>query len=247
MIILDYQKKYHKKIIHACVLALKQGKVLAYQTDTSYGLAVDASNISAIKKLYKIKGRNFNKPSSIVVPSVAYAKKIVRWGKIASKLAKRWWPGVLTLVLGQRAKGVGASFPVLRIRLGGEGGSRPQSKTGAQAQPLRQTIKTLSASTGWIGLRMPKNDIALDLAKILKYPITATSANVSGQADCYSADEVIEQFKKQKYRPDIIINAGKLLKRKPSTLVKIEGKDLTILRQGPISEKQIRKLLGFSL
>jgi len=51
MIILDYQKKHHAHIIDACVLALKKGKVVAYPTDTSYGLAAGAGNIKAIKKL----------------------------------------------------------------------------------------------------------------------------------------------------------------------------------------------------
>ncbi len=45
MIIIDYKKSKHKKIIQACVDALKQGKILAYPTDTSYGLAADAENI----------------------------------------------------------------------------------------------------------------------------------------------------------------------------------------------------------
>ncbi|MBI3232110.1 MAG: Sua5/YciO/YrdC/YwlC family protein [Candidatus Doudnabacteria bacterium] len=60
MIILNYQKSNHKQIIRSCVHALKQGKAIVYPTDTSYGLAVDATNNEAIKRLYQIKGRNFN-------------------------------------------------------------------------------------------------------------------------------------------------------------------------------------------
>jgi L-threonylcarbamoyladenylate synthase len=86
---------------------------------------------------------------------------------------------------------------------------------------------------------MPNNKIALDLAKFLKRPITATSANVSGKNDCYSAHEIISQFQNQKNKPDIIINAGTLPKRKPSTIVKIQNHNVEILREGPISKKQI--------
>ncbi len=214
MIILDYQKKNHKKIIHACVAALKTGKVVAYPTDTSYGLAADANNIKAIKKLYSIKGRNFNKPVHIVLPSMAYAKNITRWNRAAEKLAKKFWPGALTLVL--------------PLRINDKG------------------LRILSAKTAYIGLRMPKNQIALDLAKHLNRPITATSANRSGQVDSYTANDVLRQFKLSKYKPDKIINAGKLPKRKPSTIVKIfpSGK-IEILRQGPVSENQINKVLSF--
>jgi L-threonylcarbamoyladenylate synthase len=212
MVIIDYKKQFYKQIIAAAVRALKAGKAVAYPTDTSYGLAVDAGNSQAIKKLYKIKGRNFNKPVHVVVPSVTYGKKIVRWNPTASKLAKKFWPGPLTLVLMLRAKGIG--------------------------------LKMLSAGNITIGLRMPKNKIAQDLAKYLGRPITATSANVSGRPDCYSADDIIGQFKNQKYHPDIIINAGKLPKRKPSTLVSVSGDVIKILRRGPISEKQINSLLN---
>lgn len=200
MLIVDYQKKYQSKIIHACVLALKQGKVLAYATDTSYGFAVDAQNQKAVKKLYKVKGRDFKKPIHVVVPSLAYAKKIGQFSAVAKKLADRFWPGALTLVLKIKDK----------------------------------KLKALTSGTNFIGLRMPNSNLALGLAKKLGRPITATSANLSGQPDSYSALMIIKQFQKQKHQPDIVINAGRLPKTKPSTVVKVVGKQLEILRKGPI-------------
>ncbi len=207
MIIIDCNKKNHKQIIDVCVKALKAGKTVVFPTDTSYGLAVDASNIKAIKKLYKVKGRSFNKAVSVVVPSVAYAKKIVKWGSMASKLAKKFWPGALTLVQECRIKNA--------------------------------ECRILSAKSYFLGLRMPDNKIALDLAQTLKKSVTATSANVAGELDCYSVVDVISQFKNKKFKPDIIINTGKLPKRKPSTIVKINGNKLEVIRRGPISVKQI--------
>lgn len=211
MIILDYKKQNHKQIVKACVTALKQGKVVAYPTDTSYGLAVDVSNQRAVKGLYKVKGRDFNKPVHVVVPSIVYAKKIVSWNKQAEKITKKFFPGPLTLVLELSAKGLG--------------------------------LRKLSAGTGFMGVRMPKNQIALDLAKILKKPITATSANRSGQGDCYSIEDILKQFKTAEIKPDIIINVGRLPKRKPSTLVKIHKEQIEILRKGPISEQEIKKII----
>lgn len=213
MILLNYKKENHRVIISACVNALKQGKVVAYPTDTSFGLAVDSSNLNAIKKLYKIKGRDFKKPVHIIPPSLNYIKKIVDWNKIAQKLASKFFPGALTLVLPLRIKDKGLTI--------------------------------LSARSGYIGIRMPKNEIALDLAKYLKKPITTTSANLSGMPDCFSVLEIVEQFQNSKFKPDIIINAGKLIKRKPSTVVKTFNNQVEILRQGPISKKDIEKVLGF--
>lgn len=205
MLIIDYQKKYQSKIIHACVLALKQGKVLAYATDTSYGFAVDAQNQQAVTKLYKVKGRDFKKPIHVVVPSIAYAKRIADFSLVAQKLAKKFWPGPLTLVLKVKDK----------------------------------KLNALTSGTNFIGLRMPNSNLALGLAKKLGRPITATSANLSGQPDSYSATTIIEQFQKQKFQPDIVINAGRLPKTKPSTVVKVDGKQLEILRKGPIKFHQI--------
>ncbi|MCL5775031.1 MAG: L-threonylcarbamoyladenylate synthase [Patescibacteria group bacterium] len=213
MLILEYDKKNHSQIIKACVSALRQGKVVAYPTDTSYGLAADTGNITAIKKLYQIKQREKVKPVHVVVPSVAYAKKIVHWNSVASKLAKEFWPGPLTIILPLKSKGL--------------------------------VFTTLSAGTGFLGVRMPNNKIALDLSRILKMPITTPSANPpSGMAgdDSYSADEVVRQFAGKKYKPDIIINAGSLPKRKPSTMVKIDNGQIFVLRKGPVSEKQINKV-----
>jgi L-threonylcarbamoyladenylate synthase len=206
MVIVDYSKKHHREIINSCVHALRHGRIVAYPTDTSYGLAVDATNISAIKKLYKVKGRNFNKPVHIIPPNIGSAKKIVGWGRMAEKLAKRFWPGPLTFVLRLKAKGLG--------------------------------YRMLSAESGWLGIRMPKNQIALDLAKYLGEPITATSANRSGKPDSYSAADILSQFKKIKFKPDVIINAGKLRERKPSTVIRIDKNQIILLRKGPVSVKE---------
>ena len=222
MIILEYKKKHHQEIIHAVNLALKHGKVVAYPTDTSYGLAVDPTNAQAVKKFYKIKERTAKKPVHIVVASVAQAKKYAQWNKYAQKLAAKFWPGQISLVLPLSAKTSAAKENVF--------------------------LKQFSAGTKTVGLRVPKNQIALDIVKTLKRPITATSANpsahLSGGYDSYSAEDIIKQFSKQKYKPDIIINAGKLPKRKPSTVAKInEDGTFEIFREGPVTKKQIQNIL----
>lgn len=214
MILLDYNPKKHKEIVQACVYALKLGKVAVFPTDTSYGLAADATNERAMKKIYQIKERNSHQPIHVVVPSVVYAKRISQWNAAATKLAKKFWPGAISLVL-----------------------------------PLKdKSLKILAAGTGTIGLRCPDNKIALDLARGLGAPITATSANpsqhLSGGYDSYSAADILKQFRHQKHKPDIIINAGKLSKIKPSTILQINGSSWQILRPGPVSKKQVQAVLG---
>jgi len=201
MIILDYDSKQHRQILHACVLALKHGKSVVYPTDTSYGLAVDVTNPKALQRLKQIKRPNLPKFIHVIVPSVSHGQNMGKWNKDAIKLSKKFWPGPLTIII-----------------------------------PLR-------TGKGTIGLRYPNNRIAHDLAHKLGRPISATSANISGKGDCYSLNDILKNFRGQKHKPDIIINAGRLPKRKPSTLSKIDGSIVTILRHGPITEKQIKNAL----
>lgn len=211
MTILKYNLKIHREIIRNCQKALSAGKIIAYPTDTSYGLGCDIENPKGVKKLYLAKERNFSRPVSVVVPSITYAKKIVQWDRRATRLARAFWPGPLTLVL-------------------------PLNKEQKQ-------LRKFTGNTGYLGIRMPDSKISLDLARALKRPITATSANpsahLSGGFDSYSGDDVLEQFTKQKHKPDIIIDIGRIPKRKPSTLVKLTKDGFEILRRGPVSEKQI--------
>lgn len=215
MTVVHYNPKKHKQIIRSAVMALKAGKLVAFPTDTSYGLACDVENYRALKNLYLAKERKFSKPVHIIPPSLAYVKKVVAWSKSAQKLAKAFWPGALTLVLPLSSK--------------------------------KANLKILTAKTGNLGIRFPENKIALDLAKGLGRPITATSANpsahLSGGYDSYSARDVVKQFSKQKHKPDIIIDVGRLRKNKPSTVFFMVGNETKILRKGPISLKQITKIL----
>ncbi len=213
MEVIKYSLKNHKKIISQITEALREGKVVAYPTDTSYGLAVDISNQEALKRLYKIKERQKTQPIHILVPSISYAKEIVNWDEQIEKFANKYWPGPLTLVLKLKSR--------------------------------EKVYKTLSGNTGFLGVRMSKSKISQDIVASLGSPITTTSANpskhISGGKDSYSGEEVFRQFEKQKHKPDLILDAGKLVKTKPSTLVKIDGQIYEILRVGPIKETEIKK------
>lgn len=74
---------------------------------------------------------------------------------------------------------------------------------------------------GKIALRIPHYEMVNLILKKLNRPLTGTSANISGQPSCSSAAEVIAQFKKRKYQPDVIIDAGKLPESNPSAVIDI--------------------------
>ncbi|PIR97103.1 MAG: threonylcarbamoyl-AMP synthase [Candidatus Doudnabacteria bacterium CG10_big_fil_rev_8_21_14_0_10_41_10] len=208
--------KADEKGINLAVKYLKAGKSVVYPTDTSSGLAVDATNVNALKKIYRIKRKKINSiPMHIVVSSMAQAKKYGVFSETAEKLFKKFLPGPLTLIVESR---------ISKLEFG----------------------KILAGKTGTIGIRMPKNNIALALVKKLGRPITATSANPShkhGGHDSYTANEVINQFKNRKDKPDLVLDAGRLKKVKPSTMLEVKGRNVKIIRKGPVGKIAILKLL----
>lgn len=103
--------------IRAAVRVLKRGGVIAYPTETTYGLGCDPRNARAVAAIFKIKERDPKKPLLLVAASNADVKKVAQLDGASQKIALRYWPGPLTLVLPSRAsarlaKGVAAKKDV---------------------------------------------------------------------------------------------------------------------------------------
>ncbi|MBU1148513.1 threonylcarbamoyl-AMP synthase [Patescibacteria group bacterium] len=189
------------KDVNRAVTVLKQGGVIAFPTDTAYALGADSQNEKALDRVYKIKGRDYNKPIGLIAASLDQVKKIAKVDKNQLDLIKKHWPGPLTILL-----------PIKDLK-----------------GPL-----SIIGKRGYIGIRVPDSEVAQLLAKKLGRPITATSANLSGKAECYTTYSVVDQFMNKIYNPNFILDGGRLRKVKPSTVVKWEKNSWQIIRQGKI-------------
>ncbi|MHA1263887.1 MAG: L-threonylcarbamoyladenylate synthase [Candidatus Helarchaeota archaeon] len=87
-----------KVILHVRDL-IKEGKLIVFPTDTVYGLAADPFNEQAIKKVLNLKRRTVNKGLPVLVGNMELARELVFFSPRAIKLATRFWPGALTLIL----------------------------------------------------------------------------------------------------------------------------------------------------
>jgi len=85
--------------IAAAVEVLIAGGLVAFPTETVYGLGADAANAEAVVRLYEAKGRPAFNPLISHVPDIAAARRLGRFDAAAARLAERFWPGPLTLVL----------------------------------------------------------------------------------------------------------------------------------------------------
>ena len=81
------------------VQIIQKGGIVAYPTETFYGLGVDALNFRAVERLFKIKKRPSSKPISIIIPNINWLKYLIKEvPPLAQTLIEKHWPGPLTIV-----------------------------------------------------------------------------------------------------------------------------------------------------
>jgi len=127
------------------------------------------------------------------------------------------------------------------------------------SQGKHKMVSGIEAENGTLGIRIPDNKFIHDLINKLGKPITATSANLSGRTPNYSIESFLKPLsKKKKNMIDLIINAGKLPRNKPSTVIDVTESEIKILRRGDLitgksisliskSERETEKIAEFLL
>ncbi len=109
------------EIIQRAAEILQSGGLVAFPTETVYGLGTNALDANAVAKIFQAKGRPSHNPLIVHVPDVASAKQLVQeWPAVADRLAEQFWPGSLTLVLSKAEKVpaiVTADGPTIAIRV----------------------------------------------------------------------------------------------------------------------------------
>src|SRR5271166_2979112 len=94
------EKKISPSEIARAAALIRAGELVAFPTETVYGLGANALDTAAIDKIYAAKGRPPSSPLIVHVSSIEMARDLVRaWPERAEKLARKFWPGPLTLVL----------------------------------------------------------------------------------------------------------------------------------------------------
>jgi L-threonylcarbamoyladenylate synthase len=91
--------KCDKEGIEKAAKVAKDGGIIVFPTDTVYGIGCDPYNKKSVDKIYQIKGRSKTKPFPILAYSFDVASEIVEFDKDSKKIADKFWPGPLTLIL----------------------------------------------------------------------------------------------------------------------------------------------------
>ena len=79
--------------------AIRQGSLVAFPTETVYGLGANALDAEAVANIFELKGRPRFDPLIVHVANIEMAKTLVHWNDAADRLASAFWPGPMTMVL----------------------------------------------------------------------------------------------------------------------------------------------------
>lgn len=185
---------------------LKHGGLVAFPTDTVYGVGALAFDAAAVESIYVAKNRPAEKAIPILIGGPEDLDKVAAdVPPIAAKLAARFWPGPLTLVV-----------------------------------PKHPRLPAVVSSTPTVGVRVPDHPAARALLRAAG-PMAVTSANISGEASPRNAEEVSRQLNG---RIPLILDGGETPGGVPSTVVNCLGTEPVILREGPVTLKDIQFVLA---
>jgi len=186
-----------------------EGKLISFPTNSVYGLGGNPLNLEVVNRIYDIKYRDRSKGLLLLVADTEEAEKIAEFNKISYKLAERFWPGQLTLILARKEPNiippeVTAFKNTIGIRV-------PENEI------ILTILKKLKAK-GYFG------------------GIIGTSANYSGEPPSISGDEVAKKFLTP---IDLILDGGKTKTKIPTTILDCTSKELRLLRIGVVKEEDI--------
>jgi L-threonylcarbamoyladenylate synthase len=197
-----------EKALAEAVTILRGGGVVAFPTETFYGLGADARQEAAVEKIFRLKGRNAQNPLSVIVDkdqaAVLLAEEVPPAARV---LMKAFWPGPLTVLL----------------------------------HASSMVLPRLTAGTGKIGIRVSSHPVARMLAAGLGGPLTATSANLSGERESSTAEEVMHAFGENL---DAVIDGGTTTGGLGSTVLDATVSPPLVRREGVVSRREIVDALG---
>lgn len=107
----------------------------------------------------------------------------------------------------------------------------------------KKTPEFLNPGAKKLGFRVPFNKVTSSLSKFHRLPVVASSANISGQPNSYDIKRVLNYFSDSQasLKPDIVIDAGPLTGRRPSTVLDLSEKRIRIIRLGELSKQDVLK------
>jgi len=197
--------KVSQSSILEAIRVVKIGGLIVYPTDTVYGLGCNPFNTRAVKRLIDAKGQR-KKPLPILASDIEHVKIVAEVTEAAERLARKFWPGPLTMVLKKKS----------------------------------QLPKMVTFGRDTVGVRVPNHPVALELLRRCDGLLIGTSANITGKKSTVTAENAANQLGD---KVDLILDGGRTVLGRGSTVVNLADRRLRVERVGPIGLKEIASIL----
>jgi L-threonylcarbamoyladenylate synthase len=211
-------KNCTQDVIERAAKALKDGHLVAFPTETVYGLGADATNENAVSRIYSVKGRPTGHPLIVHISSI---NQLDKWAidipEYAIKMARTYWPGPMTLILKK-------SLLAKDFVTGGQNNIGVRVPSHPLALFLLKTFENLGG-----------------------YGIAAPSANRFGAVSPTTGESVLEELGDFLSAQDLILNGDKCLIGVESTIIDCTGGVPTILRPGAITADMVKSTTNLEL
>ena len=194
-----------KQLYQDALEALNDHQVIAFPTETVFGLGVFYDDFEAYNLLNQIKCRHEDKPYTMMLANVGEINKYAYLDKKYFPIINKYMPGSLTILV--KAK--------------------------------QNVPNYVTHDTEIIGIRIPSNPEALELLAFLGKPLLVPSANRADQKPARNDDEVRSSFGDEIKVVLPGVSKGGL----PSTIIDLTGDEIKVLREGPISLKELKELI----
>lgn len=209
-----------RDVVHRAVQALVEGGIVAFPTETVYGLAASALDEQAVARLSDVKGRGKNHPFALAIKSLDDALDYVpHMPPLAERLGRRCWPGPLTMVLAAD---------------GNEG----------LAGRLSESVRGAVCPNGTLGLRVPASPLLIDALRLLAGPLVLTSANRTGNPESINCEQVLSEVGND---IDLALDDGESQFGQSSSVVLVDDQQVKFLRQGVVSAANLRRLASLQV
>jgi len=215
---MEFLSKCSADVIQSAAKALIDGHLVAFPTETVYGLGADATNRDVVARIYSVKGRPADHP---LIVHIAEMQDMHKWAidipEYAINLARDFWPGPMTLVL-------------KRSNLAKDFITGSQDTVG-----LRVPDQTVALS------------LLQEFRKLGGKGIAAPSANRFGAVSPTTADAVADELSEHMDTHDLILDGGQCSVGVESTIIDCSGDLPRILRPGAITPEMVEETTGITL
>lgn len=204
-----------RDVVHRAVAALAQGGVVALPTSVGYSLAAGALHPEAVGRLRRLKGVGPDRPLPLGLKG---AGEVADWvpglSRVGLRMARRAWPGPVTLVFhGAIERGL--------------------------ARRLPPEVRAAVAPGADLGLCSPAHPLVLEVLRLLPGPAVVTAAPGNGLGVASEAGPLLglEGL-------DLVLDEGPRPRPSPTTVVRVAGEGWSLVRAGPVDAEALTRMAG---